>query len=124
MEEKKSMKSLWTENFAPEPIAITNPPSEADFNKAWNWMLERDSAGEFIRAGLALLVVHSHSLNLRRKGVQESAKMAAVAVFKRYTTSTVIPVRKTQIKALPKRGINPDTTACQKPSLPKRAFQP
>lgn len=88
MERKKEMKTLWSEKFSPSQIEPFKP-TLADFNQAWEWMFERDENKEFIRAGLCLIVIHNHSLKLRKQGIKESAQIAAIAIWRLYSTTRV-----------------------------------
>lgn len=79
------MNKIWRERFKPSPITPFEPKS-ADFNAAWNWIFEKDEAGDFIRAGLCLIVIREHSLNLRKvMGVKRSSEVAAIAVWRLYS---------------------------------------
>ena len=80
--------NLWSERFKPSEITAFNPTRD-DFNKAWEWMFERDKNQEFVRAGLCLIVIHDHSLRLRKRGVKESAEVAAIAIWRRYAVQTI-----------------------------------
>lgn len=83
------MNGIWKERFKPSQI---NPfePKSADFNQAWAWMFEKDESGEFIRAGLCLIVMREHSLRLRKSlGVKRSAEVAAIAVWRLYGVRVV-----------------------------------
>jgi len=88
------MKTIWKERFELEPLAKSEP-SQEEFNSAWNWMFERGDEG-LKRAGACLLVVHQHSLELRKRGIKNSAKMAAVGIWKRYREPVTLPTRKTK----------------------------
>jgi hypothetical protein len=85
--------NIWQERFQPSRIMPFEPKS-ADFNAAWNWMFERDESGEFIRAGLCLIVIHEQSLKLRKSGVRQSAQVAAIGIWRRYAVSSLkMPLR-------------------------------
>jgi hypothetical protein len=76
--------NIWKERFNPSQITPFEPKTE-EFNKAWNWMFEKDENGEFIRAGLCLIVMREHSLKLRKAmGVKRSSEVAAIAVWRLY----------------------------------------
>ena len=74
--------TIWQEKFNPKPIEPI-PPTAEDFNNAWNWIFEKQD-GEFIRAGLCLIVIREKSIQLHKSGVKDSAKVAAIGIWKRY----------------------------------------
>ena len=91
-------KNLIRERMNPQPITNHNIQPD-EFNKAWNWMTEKDTNGNLVRMGMALIVIHDHSLRLRRQGVGNSAEVAAVEIWKRCresepVTSTKAPIRR------------------------------
>ena len=100
------MKTLWTEKFNPQPFEPTMP-TETDFDKAWDWMFEKDSAGQFVRAGLCLIMVHGISKEFHRAGCQDTGQMAVVALYRRYSgqigVTGAIPKRKNAPAGIPRR---------------------
>jgi len=85
--------SLWKERFSPTPMEVFQP-SRDDFNKAWNWMFEKDESGAYQRAGLVLIVVRAKCKELRRQGVVNPAKMATVATMRLYCNQMAVIVPK------------------------------
>ena len=88
------MSNLWKERFKPSRIMPFEPMAE-DFNKAWEWIFEKDESGEFIRAGLCLIVIREHSLKLRKTmGVKRSSEVAIIAIWRLYSgNGTKMPQR-------------------------------
>ena len=87
--------NLWQERFNPSDITETKP-TLTEFNQAWNWMFERDESGEFVRAGLCLVIIREHSLRLHRRGTANSAQVAAIGIWRRYSVSAI---------KMPQRGV-------------------
>jgi len=83
--------TLWHEIFNPQPIEPFEP-SWIDFNKAWDWVFERDSGGDYLRAELCLPICRSKSLELRRAGIKPSAMVAVIGIWKRHRMK--LPQRK------------------------------
>ena len=99
------MKSLWTERINPEPMEAFEP-TEWEFEMAMDWVDERDSSGEFIRAGMCIILVHNHINALLKKGVKDAGKIALVGLWRRYGVKRQLPQRKTAsepILTLPRR---------------------
>ena len=83
--------NIWQERFNPSQITPFEP-TLAEFNKAWEWMFERDENQEFIRAGLCLVIIREHSLRLHKRGVSNSAQVAAIGIYRRYAEKK-LPIR-------------------------------
>lgn len=106
------MKSLWKELLNPTPLIPENVERE-DFDRAWNWIFERDSLGNYCRAMITLKIVRNHAKDLKRRWFHANcAEIAAVGVWMRLKEEkarNVIPTRKTEIKQdsvrIPRRGI-------------------
>ncbi len=93
------MISLWRELLSPQPIEPFQPTRE-DFDKAWNWIFEKDSSGNYkTPAVMVLKIVRNHALSLARQKVPNCAECAVVGFWKRMTQSS-IPERRTPIKAV------------------------
>jgi len=87
--------NIWRERFNPSQITPFEPRLD-EFNQAWNWIFEKDENGEFIRAGLCLIVMREQSLKLRKAmGVKRSSEVAAIAVWRLYSEKTVKMPRRT-----------------------------
>lgn len=94
MGKEEKMKTLWEEKFNPQPVPMVEP-TETEFDKAWSWIFEKDNSGEFVRAGLCLILIREKSLKMRRADmIKKSAEMAAVGIWKRYSGQRQLPVRK------------------------------
>lgn len=96
------MTSLWEERFAPQPARIV-PVTGKDNPEVWDWIFEKDSAGEFVRAGLVLLLVRNKAKELRQRGIPLSqvAEMATLGVWEAHgggkvakTPKRGVPIRK------------------------------
>lgn len=97
------MKTLWTERFNPQPFEPVTP-TESNFDMAWNWIFEKDADGEYVRAGLCLILIHGISKEFHRDGYRDTGQMAAVALWRRYSGQMVtssIPKRKNPVAGIP-----------------------
>lgn len=75
--------SLWQQMFEP---AREVQYTQDEFNTAWNWIFERDTAGNYLRASLTLSIIRTKSLALRKAGIDgDTAKMATVDVWRNQT---------------------------------------
>jgi hypothetical protein len=87
-QERKQEMKIWKERFNPSKIEPFKPMLD-EFNKAWEWIFEKDESGEYVRAGLCLIVIREHSLRLHRIGVKNSAVVASIAVWRLYSANAI-----------------------------------
>ena len=95
--------SLWKELLNPKPIPETKINLE-DLNRAWDWIFERDSLGNYCRAMIALKIVRNHAKTLKKSGVSDNyVQIAIIGVWNRLKAPIArigVPQRKIEIKAV------------------------
>ena len=95
--------SLWKELLNPKPIPETKINLE-DLNRAWDWIFERDSLGNYCRAMIALKIVRNNAKILHKQGfVVNCIQISAVSLWNRLKAPTArigVPQRKIEIKAV------------------------
>ncbi len=88
--------SLWDERFKHSTPTEMNPTFQ-DVNRAWDWVFEKDSSGQFERAGLCILIIREKSLALRKSGIKnQTSEISVVDIWKKYSVKIKIPVRGNQ----------------------------
>ena len=86
--------NLWKSILSPEPILNPEIPNDQESLKAWEWVFEKDSEGQFIRSELARKAIWQHSFELHKRiGGNATGLISLWHIYRKYGNYVARPKR-------------------------------